>query len=128
MRVDPILAVSNVPETSQWYQAVFNCISTHGGDEFDVLESEDGEVLVCLHKWNEHDHPTMKNPDLSVGNGLLLYFRTSQINEIYQNLVAMGYELDSEIRINPNSGKKEFSLWDPNGYYLTISEFHEYMG
>ena len=126
MKIDPILAVSNVPETSNWYQSVFGCRSIHGGDEFDVLVNKDDEVLICLHKWNAHDHPTMKNKELTAGNGLILYFRTKNMNEVWQNLVELGYDVEKEIQLNPNSGKREFSLRDPNGYYLTISEFHKF--
>ena len=60
MKVDPIIAVKNVEESSAWYQAVFDCSSMHGGNNFDVLVAKDGAVFICLHKWGEHDHPTMK--------------------------------------------------------------------
>ncbi|MDN5201691.1 glyoxalase [Fulvivirgaceae bacterium BMA10] len=128
MKIDPIIAVSNVPETSKWYQSVFDCSSIHGGDEFDVLVTKEGEIFICLHKWNKHDHPTMKNPEIAAGNGLILYFRTENMTEIRQNLTKIGYKVEREIQSNPNSGKREFSLRDPNGYYLTISEFHKFEG
>ena len=35
---------------------------------------------------------------------------------------------EDDIHLNPNSTKKEFSLRDPDGYYLTITEFHKYEG
>ena len=127
-KLDPIIAVSNVPETSNWYQSVFDCKSIHGGDEFDVLVTEDDEVFVCLHKWNEHDHPTMKNPELIAGNGLILYLRTENMDKIRQRLTELGYDVEKEIQFNANSGKREFSLRDPNGYYLTISELHRFGG
>jgi len=39
-----------------------------------------------------------------------------------------GDEFDILIRLNPNSRRKEFSLRDPDGCYLTITEFHKYEG
>ncbi len=36
--------------------------------------------------------------------------------------------VEEEIHLNPNSLKKEFSLRDPDGYYVTITELHEYEG
>ena len=126
MKIDPIIAVWNIPETSNWYQSVFDCRSIHGGDAFDVLVSKSDEILICLHKWNEHDHPTMKNPDVIAGNGLILYFRTENIDEIHQKLAVLGHPIEKDIHISPNSGKREFSLRDPNGYYLTISEVHKF--
>lgn len=68
----------------------------------------------------------MKDPGITPGNGLILYFRTENINEIRQNYKKIGGMVDEEIHLNPNSLKKEFSFRDPDGYYLTITEFHEY--
>src|SRR5699024_2392570 len=96
--------------------------------EFDILVSENDEILICLHKWGEHGHPAMANPGIMPGNGLILYFRTENMNDIRQNAEKSGYPVEEEIHLNPNSGKKEFSLRDPDGYYLTITEFHKYEG
>ncbi len=126
MNFDPILAVNNVPETSKWYQSVFECESIHGGDEFDVLISKEGEIFICLHKWDTHEHATMKSPEITPGNGLILYLRTKKINKIRQNLTEMDYKIEKDIQLNPNSGKREFSMRDPNGYYLIVSEFHKF--
>jgi len=115
-----------VEESSAWYQKVFDCISKHGGSEFDVLVSKDDQILICLHKWGAHEHPTMENDQTTPGNGLILYMRTENINKIRQNLRDLNYEVEEEIQLNPYSGKHEFSLRDPNGYYLTISKFHKF--
>ncbi len=84
--------------------------------------------LICLHKWEEHQHPTMTNPSITPGNGLILYFRTENMNVIRQNAEKIGGFIVEDIHLNPNSTKKEFSLRDPDGYYLTITEFHKYEG
>lgn len=128
MKVDPIIAVKDVEASSKWYQTVFGCKSIHGGKEFDVLMSKEDEVFICLHKWEEHEHPTMTNPNITPGNGLILYFRMENMEEIRQNLKDLDYKIQREIQLNPNSHKNEFSLVDPNGYYLTISEFHNFQG
>ena len=127
-KIDPIIAVQDVEASSKWYQSIFDCRSMHGGNEFDILVSENNEVLLCLHKWGEHDHPTMQNPNTMPSNGLILYFRTDNMNEIRQNVHKLGHPVESDIRLNPNSRKKEFSLRDPDGYYLTITESHNYEG
>lgn len=127
-KVDPIRAVKDVEVSSQWYQSVFGCRSMHGGKVFDVLVSENDEILICLHKWGEHGHPTMINPTIAPANGLILYFRTGNINGIRQNVEKIGGSVEEDIHLNSNSAKKEFSLRDPDGYYLTITEFHEYEG
>ena len=127
-KIDPIIAVKDVNESAEWYQKVFDCKRTHGGIEFAVLEDENGEILICLHKWGEHEHPTMKNPNITPGNGLIIYYKTNKLDLIRKNLEKMNYPLEEEIHLNPNSTKKEFSLRDPNGYFLTITEYHKYEG
>ena len=100
----------------------------HGGNEFDILVSKEGGIFLCLHKWGEHEHPTMQNQDITPGNGLILYFRMENMEGIRQNLREMGYGVEREIQLNPNSGRKEFSVRDLDGYYLTVSEFHLFGG
>jgi len=127
-KLDPIIAVKNVDASSKWYQSVFGCKSIHGGNEFDILTDENDEILLCLHKWGEQEHPTMKNPMIISANGLILYFRTKSMENIRKNVEKINATIEEDIHLNPNSRYKEFSLRDPDGYYLTISEFHEYKG
>lgn len=126
-KIDPIIAVKDVEASSKWYQSVFDCRSMHGGKEFDILVYED-EILICLHKWGAHQHPTMTHPNITPGNGLILYFRTENMEGIRKNAEKAGSLIAEDIHLNPNSRKREFSLRDPDGYYLTITEFHRYEG
>jgi catechol 2,3-dioxygenase-like lactoylglutathione lyase family enzyme len=128
IRVDPIIAVKDVESSSIWYQQVFGLSRNHGGNKFSVLVSDDSEIILCLHKWEEHNHPTMMSPDIPPGNGLLLYFRTDNMNSIYQNAIAAGSPIEEEIHLNTNSRRQEFSFRDPDGYFLTVTEFHRYDG
>ena len=128
MKTDPIIGVKDVEASSRWYQSVFGCRSMHGGTEFDILVSENDDVLLCLHKWGADEHPTMQDSNTTPGNGLILYFRTANMNGIRQNAEKIGGTIEEDIHLNPNSRRKEFSLRDPDGYYVTISEFHGYEG
>jgi uncharacterized glyoxalase superfamily protein PhnB len=127
-KIDPIIAVKDVNKSAEWYQSVFGCKRTHGGNDFAVLEDENEEILVCLHKWGEHEHPTMKNPNITPGNGLILYYKTDNLEAIRQNVEKMNHPIEDDIHLNTNSRKKEFSLRDKDGYYWTITEFHKYEG
>jgi predicted enzyme related to lactoylglutathione lyase len=127
-KLDPIIAVTDVEASSRWYQLIFGWRSMHGGKKFDILLSEDDEIMMCLHKWGEDDHPTMKHADITPGNGLILYFRTENMQAIRENVKRMGCAIEEDIHLNPNAAKKEFSLRDPDGYYLTVTEFHKYEG
>ncbi len=128
MKVDPIIAVKDVEASSRWYQSLLGCRSMHGGKKFDILIAGNNEVLICLHKWGEHQHPTMISPEISPGNGLILYFRTDNIDDIRKNAQKLACIIEEDIHLNPNSTKKEFSVRDLDGYYLTITEFHNYDG
>lgn len=37
-------------------------------------------------------------------------------------------KIDEDIHINPNPNKREFSMWDTDGYYIIVTEYHEYEG
>jgi len=69
IKTDPIIAVNDVQQSSKWYQLLLGCKSIHGGNEFDILVDETDEVILCLHKWGEHEHPTMLNKKITPGNG-----------------------------------------------------------
>ena len=127
-RLDPMIAVKDVEASAAWYKEIFNFKNDHGGKHFSVLVSDDNEIVLCLHKWEEHNHPTMKDPEIRPGNGLLLYFRTDAMNIIYQNALKAGCAIEEEIHLNKNSLRKEFSFRDPDGYFLTVTEFHKYEG
>ena len=128
IKTDPIIAVQDVEKSSAWYQDLFQCKNIHGGSEFDVLVDDNNQVILCLHRWGAHEHPTLKDNTIEAGNGLILYFRTNNIDEIRERARELMLTVELEIEVNPNSGKREFSLRDPDGYYLTIAEYHQYQG
>lgn len=127
-KLDPIIAVKDVAASAQWYCRLLGCKDLHGGSEFAILVNETGEVLLCLHAWEAHGHPTMKDPSVTPGNGLILYFRTENMNEIRENARKAGLSIEEEVHLNPNSQQMEFSLRDPDGYFVSITGFHTYEG
>src|SRR5713101_6898969 len=72
-----IIGVSDVPGSFKWYQSLFGQAETPPGHEdFGQILDTDGTVLLCLHQWGAHEHPSLMSPDEpSPGNGLLLFFR-----------------------------------------------------
>jgi hypothetical protein len=127
-KLDPIIAVKSVEASAQWYESIFSLKREHGGDDFSVLVSDSKEIVLCLHKWGEHHHATMADAKIPAGNGLILYFRTANMNEIYENAVKAGCVIEEDLHLNPNSLRQEFSFRDPDGYFLTVTEFHTYKG
>lgn len=126
MKLDPIIAVKDVEASAKWYEQIFVFKKVHGGDNFAVLVTEDDDIILCLHKWGEHRHPSLTDQNIVAGNGLLLYFRTNKLDAIRKNAEHAGCDIEEEIHLNPNSLKKEFSIKDPDGYFLTITEYHTY--
>jgi predicted enzyme related to lactoylglutathione lyase len=55
------------------------------------------------------------------GNGLLLFFRVDDFDMALQRARALVSRLDEEPHVNPSTETQEFSLRDPDGYYVTIS-------
>jgi hypothetical protein len=55
------------------------------------------------------------------GNGLLLFFRVDDFDLALQRARSLVSRLEEEPHLNSNTGTKEFSLRDPDRYYVTIS-------
>lgn len=72
-----IIGVGDVPRSFKWYQALFGQpVTLPAHDYFGQILDSDGTVLLCLHKWGAHEHPSLMSPDHGTpGNGLLLFFR-----------------------------------------------------
>jgi len=55
------------------------------------------------------------------GNGLLLFFRVDNYDMALKRARDLVARFEEEPRVNPNTQTREFSLRDPDGYYVTIS-------
>lgn len=121
MRTEVVLGVENVKKSSEWYRALLHCKSNHGGNTFEILTNEEGETILSLHKWGEHDHPTLQNPQIKPGNGLILYFKVYDLEAIWRRAQKIKAQIEAPLHLNPNSQLEEFSLRDPDGYYISIS-------
>jgi hypothetical protein len=77
-----IIGVRDVPGSLNWYQALFGqpvILPAH--DYFGQILDSDGTVLLCLHEWGAHEHPSLMSPDRGTpGNGLLLFFRVDDFD------------------------------------------------
>ena len=118
-----IIGVDNVPVSFKWYQSLLGLPETAPAhDYFGQLLDSDGTVLLCLHAWGAHDHPSLESPDHGEpGNGLLLFFRVDDFEMALTRARTLVARLEEEPNVNPSTGTPEFSLRDPDGYYVTIS-------
>ena len=120
-----IIGVKDVPSSFKWYQSLFGQPETQPAhDYFGQILDSDGTVLLCLHQWGAHEHPTLTSPDNATpGNGLLLFFRVDDFDLALKRARALAGRLEEEPHANPNTGTQEFALRDPDGYYVMISAF-----
>ncbi|MGE3955240.1 MAG: VOC family protein [Vicinamibacterales bacterium] len=118
-----IVGVKDVVASFGWYQALFGQpLTAPAHADFGQVRDEDGTVLICLHQWGAHGHPPLTSPSLaSPGNGLLLFFRVDDYEATLRRARTLVTQFEEEPHLNPNTGTFEFSLRDPDGYYVTIS-------
>jgi catechol 2,3-dioxygenase-like lactoylglutathione lyase family enzyme len=120
-----IIGVADVARSFEWYRKLFGQPETKPAhDYFGQIVDTDGTVLLCLHKWGDHEHPTLMSPDRAEpGNGLLLFFRVDDFNEVLSRARGLVDRLADEPDMNPATGTLEFALRDPDGYYVMVSAF-----
>jgi len=118
-----IIGVRDLAGSFNWYQSLFGQPETAPAhDYFGQIVDTDGTVLLCLHQWGAHEHPSLMSPErASPGNGLLLFFRVDDYEMALQRARTLVARLEEEPQRNPNTQTMEFSLRDPDGYYVTIS-------
>jgi hypothetical protein len=63
----------------------------------------------------------MSPDEASPGNGLLLFSRVDDFDVALKRARTLVTRLDEEPHLNPSTETQEFSLRDPDGYYVTIS-------
>jgi catechol 2,3-dioxygenase-like lactoylglutathione lyase family enzyme len=123
-RIWTIIGVRDVAASFKWYQSLFGQPETRPShDHFAQVVDDDQTVLVCLHQWGEHQHPSLMSPDVAPpGNGLLLFFRVDDYDAALERSRALVPKFDEEPHVNANTQTREFSLRDPDGYHVAISE------
>lgn len=119
-----IIGVADVARSFKWYQSLFGQPELAPAHAFfgQILDS-DGTVLICLHRWGAHDHPSLVSAERAEpGNGLLLFFRVDDFDEALSRARVLVSQLAEETQTNPATGTREFALRDPDGYYVMVSD------
>lgn len=126
-RIWTIIGVIDVSISYEWYQSLLGQPKdAPAHDDWGQICDSDGTVLLCLHQWGSHDHPSLTSPNNApAGNGLLLFFRVDDFGPALQRARALVPRLEEEPHVNPSTETQEFSLQDPDGYYVTINALSE---
>jgi len=126
MRPQPLISVRDVEASSRWYQRLLGCQSAHGGAEYERLVS-DGQLVLQLHRWDvEHHHGKMGDPHLTHGNGVLLWFETSDFDAAVVRATEMQAEVVLPRHRNPPEGEggpNHWGIWlrDPDGCTVVLA-------
>jgi catechol 2,3-dioxygenase-like lactoylglutathione lyase family enzyme len=122
-RIWTIIGVKDVRSSFKWYQSLFGQPATAPAhDYWGQICDSDGTILLCLHEWGTHDHPSLRSADnAQPGNGLLLFFRVDDFDMALRRARTLVNRLDEEPHANPATGTQEFALRDPDGYYVMVS-------
>jgi catechol 2,3-dioxygenase-like lactoylglutathione lyase family enzyme len=127
MRPQPLICVTDVERSSRWYQALLDCESGHGGDEYERLVRT-GALVMQLHRFEvEHHHGRIGDPaSRPYGNGLALWFETDDFDGAVRRAGELNARVERPPHRNPPDGPggpahREIWLRDPDGYLVVIA-------
>src|ERR1700754_2360965 len=101
-----IIGVRDVPSSFGWYQRLFGqAVTAPGHDDWGQILDTDGTVLLCLHQWGSHEHPSLRSAEgAPPGNGLLLFFRVDDFEKTLARARSLVAALGEEPHLNPGTG------------------------
>lgn len=118
-----IIGVADVPRSFRWYQTLLGLAKAEPAhDYFGQLVDTDGTVLLCVHRWGDHEHPPLSDAARAQpGHGLLLFFRVDDFDASLERARSLVPVLAEDPHLGPGTGTMEFALRDPDGYYVMVS-------
>lgn len=121
MQAQPLIAVSDVPASSRWYQALLAARSGHGGRDYEqILYGE--RMILQLHRWEAHGHAHMGNPESRpYGNGVLLWFWTEDFDDAVERATALAAIVLDGPKENTSASHRELWLRDLDGYVVVLA-------
>jgi catechol 2,3-dioxygenase-like lactoylglutathione lyase family enzyme len=121
MESQPLICVADVAASSRWYQSALGLVSAHGGDEYEQLTDGDGRIVLQLHDWDAHEHALLGTENDGHGNGVALWFETSDFDGLLTRLAATGADIADGPFFNPRAQHREVWLHDPDGYLIVVA-------
>ena len=123
-----MIAVRDVEASSRWYQELLGLRSDHGGPQYERLLSDGTLVLQLHHRDIEHHHGLFVNPDVEVGNGILLWFgEAADFEEVVVRADKLNAPVVRAPHRNPPEGQgngpghREIWIKDPDGYTVVVA-------
>lgn len=128
VRIAANIAVSDVKDSSRWYQDLLNCRSamdpsSEHRELFDLLADSDGQALLILSKWDHSPLEALhRQQGATPGYGVVLFFSVADFEQSWER--AGSAKADIVDPPHPSRGFEipEFTVLDPNGYTVTVSK------
>lgn len=122
IRPQPMISVTDVEQSSQWYQRVLGATSGHGGPEYERLLAGGTLILQLHHAGTDHHHGTISDPGVPLGNGVAVWFEAADFAGAVERVRESDARIETDVRLNPNAGHHEIWLRDPDGYLVVLAE------
>jgi len=123
-----MIAVRDVEASSRWYQELLGLRSDHGGPQYERLLSDGTLILQLHHREVAHHHGLFVNPDVEVGNGVLLWFgEVADFDEVVIRAEKLNASVVRAPHRNPPEGEgngpghREIWIKDPDGYTVVVA-------
>jgi catechol 2,3-dioxygenase-like lactoylglutathione lyase family enzyme len=89
----------------------------------------DGVLVLQQHNLEAHEHPHLPKPDdPSRGNGVALWFETTEYDPALERIAAAGVRVALDPHMNPLARHRETRLHDPDGYLVVIASPYNDLG
>src|SRR5262245_50758557 len=122
MQSIPMIAVRDVRATADWYCRLLVCQHDRVDDDFERLR-DDARVLLLVHSREAQEHGAWERPaPARAADGFVLWILTEDFDAVYGRACSMGAEILMDPHRNAEDGTREFTLRDPDGYAIAISE------
>lgn len=116
----PLIVVRDVEAASRWYCELLGATSGHGGPDYERVMIGD-DFVMQLHAWDVHEHQFLGDPELPVGNGVLLWFEVADFEGAVARARTLGATVLEEVHENPGAEHLEIWLRDPDGYVVVLA-------
>jgi len=122
------LAVADLNTTEAFYRGILElpiqrALTSPGAPEHLILKNGDWELIFVEEVAVVRTHPLLEEPLMSYpkGVGLVLQFRVSEIEDIYEAVLEEELEILYPLEEKPY-GMKDLWCYDPDGYLVVLEE------
>lgn len=121
MKPEPLITVRSVNDSAKFYCQLLGAQRGHEGDNYAQILL-DGEMIMQIHDFDsDPNHEPLGDASLPLGNGVVLWFETDDVESLETRIEEFGIKLDREPFENEFAKQTEFWLHDPDGYQVVVA-------